>query len=433
MGSWEEYDYDGDGNLVLHNNTWNGREDSYFVRSTVLSKNLLNGEIPWNQVGGQYLIKISERKLAIHVGGEEVAVRNYETISAGESNKVIWQHRDPYHTVAKVDGNATEQRLYSVDPLGVLVKTASQEEFDSYWNPPSGGDPSPPSGFYSDSLGQSSSYGYSSPIAGNWGLNCYIDGIQRPCEQAFRLVSNGSASIENVNTPTGSVNVPGLSIIEDFSSTSSTTGGWNPETGQFEYTTTIAGTSTYRLTTSSMFMPAISQQLNSLQQDSLELFQSRQSQIPRFKANLPRPDRKPEAPTCAPGGNSGPAIGLTGPYRGTGPRVSPGTGPRVSPGAAAGLAGLALLLLGYLWSTTENPYPIPCKEPQPVSPEAAKWSCTASCNVENFGNVPNAPSRVTGTGTGSNEDEACRNAKRAATQSAPPGTYARHCQCDCSK
>jgi RHS repeat-associated protein len=61
------------------------------------------------------------------------------------------------------------------------------------------------------------------------------------------------------------------------------------------------------------------------------------------------------------------------------------------------------------------------------------WTCTASCNVENFRNIPNVPPRVTGIGTGSSEDIACRNAKRAATQSAPPGTYARHCQCDCAQ
>jgi hypothetical protein len=29
--------------------------------------------------------------------------------------------------------------------------------------------------------------------------------------------------------------------------------------------------------------------------------------------------------------------------------------------------------------------------------------------------------------------EACLNAKRSASQSAPRGTYGRHCQCDCSK
>ncbi|MBV9791806.1 MAG: hypothetical protein JOZ51_26690, partial [Chloroflexi bacterium] len=62
-----------------------------------------------------------------------------------------------------------------------------------------------------------------------------------------------------------------------------------------------------------------------------------------------------------------------------------------------------------------------------------KWSCTASCNVQNNANIPNCPDRVTGSASGSNEGEACRAAKRVATQSAPRGTYARHCQCKCTK
>ncbi len=40
-----------------------------------------------------------------------------------------------------------------------------------------------------------------------------------------------------------------------------------------------------------------------------------------------------------------------------------------------------------------------------------KWSCTATCNVQGIGNNPGV-SRVTGTGSGNNENEACRNAKR---------------------
>jgi hypothetical protein len=66
---------------------------------------------------------------------------------------------------------------------------------------------------------------------------------------------------------------------------------------------------------------------------------------------------------------------------------------------------------------------------------AGRWSCTASCNVtvinpELDGRVP---SRVTGEARGKTQDEACAEAKRAATQSAPRGTYARHCQCSCQK
>ncbi len=61
------------------------------------------------------------------------------------------------------------------------------------------------------------------------------------------------------------------------------------------------------------------------------------------------------------------------------------------------------------------------------------WTCVASCNLQGIGtNVP-PMSRVTGTASGSSETNACLNAKRVATQSAPRGTYARHCQCSCIK
>ncbi len=72
----------------------------------------------------------------------------------------------------------------------------------------------------------------------------------------------------------------------------------------------------------------------------------------------------------------------------------------------------------------------------------ARWTCTASCNVQEIPGKPSQPGqppppplpgRVTGEGSGSDEASACLAAKRAATQSAPPGSYARHCQCNCSK
>ena len=65
-----------------------------------------------------------------------------------------------------------------------------------------------------------------------------------------------------------------------------------------------------------------------------------------------------------------------------------------------------------------------------------RWSCTASCNVQviNPALDGKVPSRVTGGARGKTEPEACAEAKRIATQSAPMGTYARHCQCSsCSK
>ena len=63
-----------------------------------------------------------------------------------------------------------------------------------------------------------------------------------------------------------------------------------------------------------------------------------------------------------------------------------------------------------------------------------KWTCVASCNIENFGNVPCAPLRVQATGSGHSQSAACEDAKRNAVHLAPPGTYARHCQCPtCTK
>jgi YD repeat-containing protein len=278
-GGGEEYYYDGDGNLVLNYTTFNSEGDRYYVRSTVLSKNLLSGRIGWGLVNGQYLIRrsfpsgnepvrdLTERSLAIIVGGEEVAVRKYETFSSTENNKVIWQHRDPYNSIAKIAGRSdSASGVYSVDPLGVLVVSATQELYDSYWNPPGGGDPSPPSsGYYSDQGGSSSSYGYSHPFPGGWGLNCYVDGIQRPCEQAFRLIANGSANVEKVNSPTGSVNVPGLNIIEESNESSTSEGGYDPKDGKIKYTTTIEGTTTYRTIISSLFLPNLSAPTQNLQ------------------------------------------------------------------------------------------------------------------------------------------------------------------------
>ncbi|MEX0902526.1 MAG: RHS repeat-associated core domain-containing protein [Pseudohongiellaceae bacterium] len=61
------------------------------------------------------------------------------------------------------------------------------------------------------------------------------------------------------------------------------------------------------------------------------------------------------------------------------------------------------------------------------------WTCTASCYVQQIDICVNCPDRVFGTATGRSEALACVAAKRMATQSAPRGCYARHCQCRCSK
>lgn len=64
---------------------------------------------------------------------------------------------------------------------------------------------------------------------------------------------------------------------------------------------------------------------------------------------------------------------------------------------------------------------------------AARWSCSASCNVQQINRDARCPARTTGQARGPDEASACRDAKRAATQSTPGGCYSRHCQCSCSK
>jgi hypothetical protein len=66
-----------------------------------------------------------------------------------------------------------------------------------------------------------------------------------------------------------------------------------------------------------------------------------------------------------------------------------------------------------------------------LSTMAKPWNCSASCNVE--GTEPQCTGRVTGSASAKSENDACREAKRDATQKAPAGCYARHCQCDCSQ
>jgi RHS repeat-associated protein len=60
-----------------------------------------------------------------------------------------------------------------------------------------------------------------------------------------------------------------------------------------------------------------------------------------------------------------------------------------------------------------------------------RWTCNAQCNTEIFKPQPGItyPPRLTGTGYGHSEDAACTAAKAAATGSAPPGSYGRHCKC----
>lgn len=63
---------------------------------------------------------------------------------------------------------------------------------------------------------------------------------------------------------------------------------------------------------------------------------------------------------------------------------------------------------------------------------ARPWTCTSSCNLEGKGKDCSGR-RVTGKAKGRSQEEACKEAKRDATQKAPRDCYARHCQCDCSQ
>ena len=76
-----------------------------------------------------------------------------------------------------------------------------------------------------------------------------------------------------------------------------------------------------------------------------------------------------------------------------------------------------------------TPGSIPFLPPPPPLQMGRGWTCEASCNVENFSNIANAPARLTGIGWGSSREEACRSAKASAVGTAPRGTYGRHCQC----
>ena len=110
--------------------------------------------------------------------------------------------------------------------------------------------------------------------------------------------------------------------------------------------------------------------------------------------------------------------------------VVAGTGSNVS-GSIRALKGMDLSITPGSPSTSPE-----SGSAEPEAPGAGAqgrpWHCTASCNVE--GTEPQCQNkRVTGTGTGPNQDEACKAAKKDANNNVPQGCYKRHCQCDCSQ
>ncbi len=274
--STDDYQFDGDGNLVSKTSRHRSPDGSiqtghaaYYVRSTVLSEALFVGSIPWSLENGQYLITrcycidtqhliySTYRQLYVYAGGELIATRLYDQTSIFSIPGVTFSHRDPYNWIAK-SGNASSYNVYSVDPLGGLVKAASQGEIDA-WNSGGGSSGSPPpESYYNDNSGGSASpYGYSNP-AGSMGLDCYLDGIQTPCEQTIGLISHGSASIDQIATPTGiaSTSVPGLSITPDY--TDNAKDYWKEN----DWGIDIYGSIQYKVTISNFF----SGSLGSLQQ-----------------------------------------------------------------------------------------------------------------------------------------------------------------------
>jgi hypothetical protein len=64
---------------------------------------------------------------------------------------------------------------------------------------------------------------------------------------------------------------------------------------------------------------------------------------------------------------------------------------------------------------------------------ASKWTCDASCNVQQAKPGARCPDRVTGRGTGTSSESACAAAKQDANSKVPTGCYKRHCHCSCTK
>ena len=217
---WEDekdvYNYDGDGRLISHIFTDSERylgnpkgNSTYFLWSSVLNENLASIEIRGLQVNGGGVSY--DRRTFIYVNGRQVASREYDRPSiSGYISSVVWTFRDPTESMSRgMDGGTGDgypddgiqfaDTLYSIDPLGVQAQAAFQSEIDEYWNPPPSSPPpdpvNPPSGFYQDSGGIPGTWysGFGVPNPGNWGLGCYVDGIQTSCERALHTIGNGNA------------------------------------------------------------------------------------------------------------------------------------------------------------------------------------------------------------------------------------------------
>lgn len=66
-------------------------------------------------------------------------------------------------------------------------------------------------------------------------------------------------------------------------------------------------------------------------------------------------------------------------------------------------------------------------------PPARPWKCNASCNVVQDDPGARCPDRVTGQGTATSQDAACRAATKDANSKVPRGCHKRHCDCRCSQ
>jgi len=108
--------------------------------------------------------------------------------------------------------------------------------------------------------------------------------------------------------------------------------------------------------------------------------------------------------------------------------VAPGVGTLGGCGGGA-LAGAVLGGIGGAFGGTIGGT-IACRCPDGRGRSRSdRWTCEASCHVNNFSGVPGAPAFVSAMGSGPSETLACQSAITAAQAMSPRGTYTRHCRC----
>jgi YD repeat-containing protein len=243
------YHYDGDGHLVTELNTNFVSPSpntplgvlSYYLWSSVLKENLVSFQLNGVQLPNSDLRVFYEHY--IYVNGQQVALRKFNCFWAAPNlcTSVVWTIRDLLNTMSRgMDGETTDgiprDTLYSIDPLGVTAIAAHQNEINEYWTPPPGNpvpDPSnPPAGFYQDGGGNPNGWRFSAPNPGNWGIGCYVDGIQTSCERAFRTISNGGASHATLSLY-GNPGTSAAPVVAGIRSAATSIDGWSTSRVRF--------------------------------------------------------------------------------------------------------------------------------------------------------------------------------------------------------